>query len=63
MSNQTNFEYFAGRAAAERLLSHTATDPRAQAAHEEMANRYVDLAAQFLDASQQPALPEVRIAN
>jgi hypothetical protein len=49
MTTTTGSEYFASRAAAETLLSQAATDPRACAAHREMAVRYVELAAEFLE--------------
>lgn len=63
MIEQSNHEYFAARAAAEFQLSRTATDPRAHAAHADMARRYVDLADQFLDASSVPKHPDLRIVT
>lgn len=47
MSDLTNAEYFAHRAAQARVLSATATDPRAAEAHLDMALRYDELAAEF----------------
>ena len=45
MSELPTSEYYAGRAMAERRLSRAATDPRAGAAHGELAARYEALAA------------------
>ena len=47
MSNQTNAEYFAGRAAIERAMSEAAADTRAAAIHADLAERYEELAQQF----------------
>ncbi len=47
MSNQTNAEYFAGRAVIERAMSAAASDERAAAIHAELAERYEELALQF----------------
>lgn len=47
MSDQTNAEYFAGRAAIERAMSEAASDQRVAAIHAELAERYEQLAAQF----------------
>jgi hypothetical protein len=47
MSDQGNAQYFAGRAREERAMSSRATDPRAAAAHLEMAERYEQLTAEF----------------
>ena len=40
-------DYFADRALVELAMSRVATDPRAAAAHAEMAERYEKLAAEF----------------
>jgi hypothetical protein len=56
MITTTNSDYFASRAVAEHLLSQTATDPHAIAAHTEMAARYVELAAEFLDRENADAV-------
>jgi hypothetical protein len=61
MSDKTNHNYFAARAAAEFQLSRTATDPRARAAHAELAKRYADLADEFLGDGPPPPRPELRI--
>lgn len=63
MSNQTNHDYFAARAAAEYELSRTAADPCARAAHSEMAKRYVDLADGFLGDTPSLARPELRTST
>ena len=47
MSNQTNAEYFAGRAVIERAKSEAAADQRAAAIHAELAERYEELARKF----------------
>ena len=47
MPEQDNAEYFRMRAQDERLRSQHATDPRAAAAHADMADRYEEMAAQF----------------
>ena len=47
MSDPTNSEYFAARAQEARKKSQSATDPRAAAAHAEMAARYAELAVEF----------------
>ncbi len=47
MSDQTNAGYFAARALEARKRSRSANDPRAAAAHAEMAARYEELAAEF----------------
>ncbi len=59
MITTTNSDYFASRAVAEHLLSQTATDPYAIAAHTELAVRYVELAAEFLDRETAEALASV----
>jgi hypothetical protein len=61
MTDQTNSEYFATRAATEHSRSCAASDPRAAAAHAEMARRYVELAAEFLEreANEGQSLPPV----
>lgn len=41
----TDTEYFAHRATVERELSESASDPRAAAAHAEMAERFEELAS------------------
>jgi hypothetical protein len=46
MSNR-DAEYFSDRASVEMALSRVATDPRAAAAHADMATRYEKLAAEF----------------
>ena len=43
---QSNSAYFAVRAAEERRLSQTASDPRAAAVHQELAERYQRLSAE-----------------
>ena len=45
MSELPTSEYYAGRAMAERRLAQAAADPRAGAAHGELAARYEALAA------------------
>ena len=45
MSEIPTSEYYVGRATAERRLSKAAVDPRAGAAHAELAARYEALAA------------------
>ena len=45
MSEIPTSEYYAGRAKAERRLSRAAADPRAGAAHGELAARYEALAS------------------
>ena len=40
-------EYFRERGVAERTMSNFATDPRVAAAHEEMAERFDQLADEF----------------
>ena len=47
MSDQSNSEYFASRAMAERRMCELATDPRAAEIHAEMAARYDQLALEF----------------
>lgn len=47
MSDQTNAEYFKMRADDERLRCEHASDPRAAAAHAELAARYDELATDF----------------
>ena len=47
MSDQTNAEYFAARAIAERRYSEVASDPRMAEAHAEMATRFEALAREF----------------
>ncbi|HEU4704889.1 MAG TPA: hypothetical protein VFS45_04190 [Sphingomicrobium sp.] len=54
MSDPTNAEYFAGRAAAERAMSAAATDPRAAAIHADLAERYDELAIEFSAATVAP---------
>lgn len=54
MSDPTNSQYFAGRAAAERAMSAAATDPRAAAIHAELADRYEELAIEFSAATVVP---------
>lgn len=56
MSNQTNAEYFARRAAVERAMSEAATNQRAAAIHAELAERYDELALEF-SASTVVAFP------
>ena len=46
MPNRTS-EYFKSRAVAERLMCDFATDDRETEAHREMADRYLELAAEF----------------
>ena len=46
MSRQAHTEYLIARAIAERRMSQSATDPRAAAAHAELAARYEALAAE-----------------
>jgi hypothetical protein len=46
MPNRTS-EYFKSRAVAERLMCDFATDDREAEAHREMADRYLELAAEF----------------
>lgn len=58
MSDKTNAEYFAERARFELAMSRTASDPRAAAAHLEMAQRYETLAAEF-----KLARPELQIVS
>ena len=57
MSDPTNSEYFAARAQEDRKKSQSATDPRAAAAHAEMAARYAELAVEF-----EVERPKLRIA-
>jgi hypothetical protein len=59
MSNR-DAEYFADRALVELAMSRVATDPRAAAAHIEMASRYEKLAAQFV--TEQPEQSRVQAA-
>ncbi len=47
MSNPPNAEYFSARARESRNRTASATDPRAAAAHADMAARYERLAAEF----------------
>ncbi|HLO21687.1 MAG TPA: hypothetical protein VK192_14500 [Sphingomicrobium sp.] len=47
MSEQTSAEYFKKRADDERARSEQATDPRAAAAHAELADRYEEMAGRF----------------
>ena len=47
MSTQANSEYFSARAAEALAMSEAADDPRASAAHAEMAIRYAALAKEF----------------
>lgn len=65
MSDQTNAEYFAGRAVIERAMSEAATDRRAAAIHAELAERYEELALQFSAQSVVPfpARAEARQAS
>ena len=58
MSESTEESYFFERARAERRLAETAIDPRAAAAHSELAARYEALAS---DPSLEP--PVRRNAN
>ena len=46
MSRQAHTEYLIARAIAERRMGQSATDPRAAAAHAELAARYEALAAE-----------------
>ena len=65
MSDQTNAEYFAGRAAIERGLSESAADARAAAIHADLAARYEELARQFNAPAEGPRLhlaPALQIA-
>lgn len=56
MSRQAHTEYLAARAIAERRMGQAATDPRAAAAHAELAARYEALAAeQGADARERSA--------
>lgn len=57
MSDQSNSEYFAARAAEARAMSEAATDPRCAAAHAEMAARYTALSKEF-----ETERPRLRIA-
>ena len=45
MSRQPKFNYYAGRALAERHMMEVATDPRAVSSHAELAARYEALAS------------------
>ncbi|MFL6725830.1 MAG: hypothetical protein ACJ8FS_04870 [Sphingomicrobium sp.] len=47
MSDQSNAEYFAKRARAERAMISRSTDPRVAAVHAEMAERYEQMAEGF----------------
>jgi hypothetical protein len=47
MSDQNDSSYFLERAAEELELSNTAEDPRAAAAHAELAVRYAAFAKEF----------------
>lgn len=47
MTTEAEGPYFAGRELNERAMSELARDPRAAAAHAEMAERYEALAAVF----------------
>ena len=58
MSESTEAGYFFERARAERHLAETANDPRAAAAHSELAARYEALAS-----DPNPELPVRRNAN
>jgi hypothetical protein len=57
MIRQSDEDYYAARAAAERRLSQTASDPRAAGVHEAMAERY-----EALRASTNVERPVLRIA-
>ena len=65
MSNQTNAEYFAGRAVIERAMSKVATDKRAAAIHADLAERYDELALEFSTSKivPFPAVAEPRQAS
>ena len=56
MSDELHAEYFASRELDERELSRRATDPRAAAAHGEMANHYEAMAKVFSAAAQAETL-------
>ena len=58
MSTQANSEYFAARAAEALVMSEAADDPRAAAAHAEMAIRYAALAKEF-----EGERPNLRVVN
>ena len=58
MPDQPHHEYFLERAFFEMAMSRAAIDPRAAAAHLEMAQRYETLAEEF-----KPAPPKLRIAT
>ena len=47
MSDQTNADYFAARAIAERRYSEVATDSRKAEAHADLAEQYEKLAREF----------------
>ena len=58
MSDEFHANYFAGRELDERALSQRATDPRAAAAHIELADHYQALALVF-GARSAPSSPTI----
>ena len=56
MKNDTNDrQYYLARASEERQAAETASDPRASAAHDELAEKYEELASQS-EAKKRPIL-------